>query len=317
VSQLRAEIRQEEVGSLRTYEQETIDFGPALATIWSNRRVIGVSVMTAVLLTVISAAVLLPRSYLAFSVLRPIAKATSAGRVLGAFVGSGGIGLGSLAGLVGGTGGPGAEEAEQDMTILQSFAFTSALVERYHLDDMYKPIWLPVPMILRTKDPRWRAYRRMKKAFSCYYSTQTGNISLYFEAKSPEEAQRILGYYVDDLRQKLRSQEVQNAQAAIDSMKAEARTTSDALLQSQLYELIAKQMQQLKLAEVEADFAFSVLEPPISPDKPYSPSVPLDAAVVGVIALMLSSVFVVWRDVRLRRRGASRALITRRATDPY
>src|SRR5262249_12461961 len=156
------------------------------------------------------------------------------------------------------------------------------LVERYHLDDMYKPIWLPLPTILRSKDPRWRAYRRMKKAFSCYYSNQTGNISLYFEAKSPERAQRILGYYVNDLREKLRNQEVQNAESAINSMKAEARTTSDALLQSQLYELIAKQMQQLKLAEVEADFAFSVLEPPIAPDRAYSPSVPLDSALVGV-----------------------------------
>src|SRR5262249_55461793 len=119
---------------------------------------------------------------------------------------------------------------------------------------------------------------------------------VYFKTKTPDEAERILGYYVDDLREKLRSREVQSAGAAIESMKAEARGTSDALLQAQLYELIAKQMQQLRLAQVEADFAFTVLEPPAAPDKPYSPDVLLYSSIAGFLALIIAAGVALFRE---------------------
>src|SRR5262249_28304080 len=145
--------------------------------------------------------------------------------------------------------------------------------------------WIPVFSMLEYQDPKWRAYKKMQHRFSCEYSIKTGNVTVYFKARTPAEAERILGYYVEDLREKLRSREVQSAGAAIESMKAEARVTSDALLQAQLYELIAKQMQQLRLAQVEADFAFTVLEPPAAPDKPYSPNVLLWSAIAGFLIL--------------------------------
>src|SRR5262249_23303297 len=151
------------------------------------------------------------------------------------------------------------------------------------------PSSIPMLSLLEYRDPKWRAYKKMLKWFSCEYSIKTGNVTVYFKAKTPAAAEKILGYYVDDLREKLRSREVQSAGAAIESMKAEARVTSDVLLQTQLYELVAKQMQQLRLAQVEADFAFTVLEPPAAPDRAYSPNVLLWSSIAGSLAFILAA----------------------------
>ena len=290
---LRADL--ESGGNLalrRLPEYEVIDLRPYLSILRANLRRIALSVLLAIALTVLVTSVLMRKSYRAFAVLRPVPKAASAGRIAGLF-GSMGAGSSPLAALMGAEGGPGADEAQEYMTILQSFAFNTSLIARHHLDGaLFKPSSNPLIAMMEDKDPRWRSYKRMMKWFFCDYSIKTGNITLYFRAQTPAEAETILGFYVDDLREKLRSREVTSAAAAIDSMKAQARETPDALLQAQLYGLIATQMQELRLAQVEADFAFTVLEPPAAPDKPYSPNILLDSAIAGFLALVVSAMWV-------------------------
>lgn len=133
------------------------------------------------------------------------------------------------------------------------------------------------------------------KSFSCEYSPKTNNLTFYYEGESVEGAERILGYYVDDLREKLRSRETKETAEAIESMKQEVRVTSDTLLQQQLYGLIANQMQQLKLAQVQADFAFSVLEPPVAPDRKYSPKRLLDSAIVAALAVIVACMWIIFK----------------------
>jgi LPS O-antigen subunit length determinant protein (WzzB/FepE family) len=301
IHQLRAEAEPEKVFyPYQGNQDHVIDLGPYVDAIWASWRIIAVAALAAMVLTALTTSLLLRKSYRAIAILRPIPKAATASRIAGMF-GVGGAAISPLASLMGGAGGPGADEAQEYMTILQSFAFNTALIDRHHLDPkLFHPTPFPFLSLFEYNDPRWRAYKRMQKWFSCEYSIKTGNVTLYFKGRSPSDAETILGYYVDDLREKLRYREVQSAKAAIDSMKTEARVTSDALLQSQLYELIAKQTQQLKLAQVEADFAFNVLEPPAAPDKPYSPFVILDSTLAGLLALVASSAFVVVRRIAYR-----------------
>jgi LPS O-antigen subunit length determinant protein (WzzB/FepE family) len=298
IHQFRAEADPEKISHpQRAQEDHVVDLGPYAHVIWGSRGIIASMVLAAMVLTALATSLLLHKSYRAIAILRPIPKAATASRIAGIF-GIGGVGMNPLAGLMGGAGGPGSDEAQEYMTILQSFAFNTTLIERHHLDArLFHSTSLPFLSIFEYNDPRWRAYKRMQKLFSCEYSIKTGNVTLYFKGRTPADAESILGYYVDDLREKLRYREVQSAKAAIDSMKAEARVTSDALLQSQLYELIAKQTQQLKLAQVEADFAFSVLEPPAAPDKPYSPFVILDSILAGLFAFIVVSAFVMIRRI--------------------
>ena len=122
-----------------------------------------------------------------------------------------------------------------------------------------------------------------------------GNTTLTFNADSPEEAEKVLRYYVDELRDLLRGREISGSSVVIDSLRAEALSTADPLLRSQLYTLEAKQLQRRKMAQVEADFAFRILDAPAAPDKKYRPLMLLDCLAAGLVAAVASALFVLLR----------------------
>lgn len=275
---------------------EVGDFFPYLLLLQSRWRTIAFTTVVAVLVTALSAGLLMTKWYRATAIIRPRPKSAMQNRVLG-MIGSGVGALGGLGALVG----PASDEAEEYMTILSSFGFNTALVERHHLGPEllgHGGWWLAGFLQNQNKNQnpdrsrKWRDYRTLTSRFDCEYSSTKGNITLHYLDPDESNAERILGYYVDDLRDKLRYREIQEATEAIDSMKDEASHTSDSLLQLQLYELIANQTQKLKLAQVQTAFAFSVLESPAAPDKPYSPRRLLDCVLAGVLASLVSATLI-------------------------
>ena len=136
----------------------------------------------------------------------------------------------------------------------------------------------------------------------CDYSPKTGNITLFFEDRDRGRAAAILSYYIDDLRIKLRSQKTHETTAAIDSIRSAAIATPDSLLRANLYELLARQVEQLQLAQVQADFAFAVLEPSTAPDLAYSPKVLFDTIAAAFVAFFATSAGLIARDLGLKRR---------------
>jgi hypothetical protein len=108
----------------------------------------------------------------------------------------------------------------------------------------------------------WRLHLNLNSRFSSEYDYRTGNLTLYFIDPDRGTAQRILAYYLERLRDRLRNEAVREASAAAGSLAEEVGKTPDAPLQNQLYELMARQIQREKLAQVKADFAFKIVEPP-------------------------------------------------------
>lgn len=188
---------------------------------------------------------------------------------------------------------PTQEAAEEYMAILKSYAFTMSLVNQYHLEREVRPrraLWSDS----RIYTP-WQLYKLFSKRFDCEYDRLTGSLTLHFLAPDPGAAQRILGLYIDSLREKLRRHEIQSSAEAAASLEEEAQKTSDTLLQTHLYELTAQQLEREKLAQVQADFAFMVVEPPIVPDRPFRPRVLFDCIMSGMLALLLVSFGVIVR----------------------
>ncbi len=193
----------------------------------------------------------------------------------------GGGGIMSLFNLAGG--GDTAEIAERYLSIMNSYAFTTDLIKRYHLERKIIGV--------RSKNAptisRWAMHRDLVSRFASEYDFKSGNLLLYFLDTNRDDGARILGYYLVSLRDKLRNEEVQSAAVAAASLQDEIRKTSDALLQTQLYELMARQVQREKLAQVQADFAFKVIEPPVVPDNYYAPSARKNATLAAAIAFIL------------------------------
>lgn len=266
-------------------DDDRVDLAPYLRVLRERWRTLAAVTILASAVTAAVTGLLLPEWYRATAVIRPIATPAVESRISGVLGGLGG-GLGQLGGLAA-TLGTGSNDAEEYIAILRGFGFNVSLAERHHLaPELLKPWSWPLSLLLNWKDPDWGIYRALKKRFDCEYSMKTGNITLHFEARKRRDAERILGWYISDLRDLLRAREISGASSAIESLKEEARSSPDAVLRAQLYELVAKQVQRKKMAQVEADFAFRVLDPSAASDRPYSPSVLLDSALAGLLAAL-------------------------------
>jgi hypothetical protein len=208
----------------------------------------------------------------------------------------GGGGIMSLFNLAGG--GDTAVIAERYLSIMNSYAFTTDLIKRYNLERNIVGVQSKnAPTI-----SRWSMHRNLVSRFASEYDFKSGNLLLYFLDTDRDDAARILGYYLDSLRDKLRNEEVQSAAVAAASLQDEIRKTSDALLQTQLYELMAHQVQREKLAQVQADFAFKVIEPPVVPDNYYAPSARKNATLAAAVAFILIVGWTVGSDFMRRAR---------------
>lgn len=239
----------------------------------------------------------LTKWYQAIAIIKPMTPQQTAGHLQGVLAGGN---MGMLSDFVGSQ--YNSDAAQEYITILTSFSFLTAMVEQHRLEAEILPSLKPY----RSLDARqWAIYRIMLGRLRCDYSVKNSSMMLSFEDPSRERARRILAFAIDDLRERLRSREVRNAADAVTSLKQQVREISDTFLEREIYDLIATQIQRQQLAEVEADFAFTVLQPPVSPDLPVWPRVMANALGAAIVAMIVASIGILlielWRDSRRRK----------------
>lgn len=259
---------------------DLLPYAELLREFW---RIIAIMVVVAVVVTGVFTKFVETRTYQATAILKPLSASDMQSQLAGS---AGAFGLsGTLMSFFGASG----DDAQEYIAILKSFAFNDELVKRHNLkEELLREARDPFGGEVKPKNPRWFTYRIMKSRFSCESSIKTGLLTLTFEDPSRMRAEQILGYYIDDLRDKLRQRRIHDAAAAVESLRSEAAAANDDLLRTQLYELMAKQIQQERLAQVQADFAFQVIEPPAAEDRPYRPKVLLDCAIAAIVALIMA-----------------------------
>jgi hypothetical protein len=202
-------------------------------------------------------------------------------------------------------------DGEKLASILQSHMFTARLIHRHHLEGK----------LMRELDvgepgkplADWDAWLAMEETFKCDVNLETGNVRLFLLDVSPAGARRILGFYIADLRKTLRDSEVDRAEGALQSLQAEAQATPDRLLAQQLYVLVARQKERERVAQADADFAFTVIDAPDCRDRPYSPRIILNTAIAAG-ATFVSCIVLIAFEYWFRRRWGIYSDTRRRAT---
>jgi uncharacterized protein involved in exopolysaccharide biosynthesis len=259
--------------------------------------------LAAAAVTALLVVFVLPRIYKASAVLRPASQesATQQAVTVGAsgILGNVGASVSSALGL-----GSSSNDAQEFMVILTSDEFTIHLIDKYQL----KYHILPPSFFKRVKqrylgiDPYtpWRQYLKMQKLFDVDYDSQTGNLTLTFSDSDPAMARKILGYYIHELRELLRQRAIHVASVAVNSLQRQITQTSDALLIQQLDQLAAEQLQFQLTAEMQADFAFTVDDPPTTPEFPDSPWFFIDPLVAALLTPFLCAFWLILMH-RLRK----------------
>jgi len=305
------------------WESDAPDEGLDLFEYWdlfrSCRLQIFICTLAAALTTSLLTVFVVPRWYRAQAVLRPASQESgtqqavslNASGILSNLGSSVGSSINSALGV-----GGGADDAQEFLVILASYDFTINLINKYHLQSHILP-----PTILRRIEQwfginpysPWRQFVRIQSLLETNYDLTSGNLTLDFQDRDPEMAARILGYFIGELRELLRKQAVNISAVAVDSLNRQIQSTSDALLVQQLDQLVAQQIQAQLTAEMQSDFAFTVDDPPVTAEKPYSPWLFIDPLAAGVLTLVLCVVWVLFYE---RVYKPQRAAHERRAVLP-
>jgi Chain length determinant protein len=288
-------------GTLNDSDRAALELLRYWNLLWRRRWLIGGITLVVALGVGIGTRLYCPKWYRAEAVITPLGPGEEADSGLGDSPFGGVAGISALLGI--GAAGDNVVAAERFVAIMESYDFGLDLIQRHNL----------VPVLTKnaafagspSAPTPWRLHLELDSRFDSEYDYRTGNMTLYFTDPEREMAQRILAYYLERLRDRLRSEAVRASSSAAASLAEEVGKTPDALLQNQLYELMARQIQREKLAQVQADFAFKVVEPPVVPDHYYAPVARSRAALSGFIFL---AVFCGWAVVREWLSGANAAL---------
>jgi hypothetical protein len=273
---------------------ELQEYWRAIRPCW---RRITLCALAAAVVTSLLTVFVMPRWYKASAVLRPASQESASQQAVS--VGASGI-LSSL-GSVGSALGLGNNDndAQEFMVIMGSNEFTLNLVKRHQL----KYHILSPGRLRRIQqhfgiDPYspWRQFVKMQALFDMEYDSQAGNLTITFRDRDRAMANKILNYYIDDLRVLLRRHAVEVAAIAVNSLNDQIGKTSDALLQQQLDQLVAQQLQAELTAEMQADFAFTVDDPPSTPELPDSPWFYLDPLVAALLTPFLAVLYLISRQ---------------------
>jgi uncharacterized protein involved in exopolysaccharide biosynthesis len=289
-----------------------------LLEFWSlieeRRWFIAVATAVVVGVTFLLSMFVLTRWYQGTAVVRPVSESMQGMSLEGYIGGFGGVGGGLLSAL-----GEDDDEkqAQEYISIMRSYGFTVALMrahdlvsrledERKHSLIGWVKSWFPGS----GETPMWRLYKQMDARFDVNYSSRTGNIELDYLDQDPDEARRILSFYIDGLRELLRRNVIDSAANAQKALNEDVAHTSDPIVRQRLYDLIAAQLRRDDEAKAQSDFAFKVIESPVVPDKPHHPRPLLYSAIAAALMPILLLSFLrldsfirqIRREARLHRR---------------
>jgi len=176
--------------------------------------------------------------------------------------------------------------------IMNSFDFTKALVKRYHLASRIIAKQGGDPASMQPYD----VYQWINGNFTTDYDFKSSDVTITYIDPDPAMAEEVVSYYLQSLQDKLRNEAISSADVAAKTLQEEISHTSDTLLQQQLYSLMALQIQRGKLAQLQGDFAFKVIEPPMVPNVKYSPHSGKAGALAGLLTILAMCSWFIFRE---------------------
>jgi hypothetical protein len=248
-------------------------------SLWRRRRwLVGLTLLGTAL--GLGGAALRAPNYCARAVLRPI----STPDVMSQFADAGG-----LLGIP--LGGRNETDAYHYISIIKSREFLFRLLGEHRLSestDLASGGWLgpgrPGP---------WETYRAVTRAMEVEFDRRQGNIVVELTLKDRRLAQNLLVWTIDDLRRQLRKSVLDECEASNHSLEEQIKRTPDDIVRGQLYQQIGRGLQRAALAKIQADFAFSVIDPPLADDRPTNLA-PLEVGALSALAILLLGTLGIW-----------------------
>lgn len=264
------QIYASEIYEKKYYDEDEIDILELFKILWDKKRII---IATGIIFTLISIcyALLSERYYLAETTLLVGDEGNSKSSMLG--------NLGGLASMAGVDLSESGTDKDYYIAALKSRIFLKQFIEKNELMpvlfeeiwDKEKKIWI----IEKGEDPPsvYGACQFFKEnIMSVSEDKNSGIISLKISWKDPELAAIWANNIISSVNTYIREKKINEYTLKIQYLEKQIEQTSVVNMQKIFYKLIEQQIQNQSMAQVKKDFAFQVIDPAVTPEKPHKPN---------------------------------------------
>ncbi|MDX1587868.1 MAG: Wzz/FepE/Etk N-terminal domain-containing protein [Oleiphilaceae bacterium] len=301
---------------------DEIDLVELFRALWAGKWWILASTMLAAVLAVFYA-LSLPDKYSASALVAPVSEGGSGG--LSALASQYG-GLASMAGV--NIGGGDASKRQIALETLKSRRFLMDFIERHDLKvpllasdgwDMERGEWRVDKTRYEAQTAQWldpdtgentlppsdlKAMKVFSEMMSVSEDTKSGMVTISIESRSPQASQQWVDWLIRDLNEYLKRREMEDTRRNVAYLEEQLERTNIAGMRQVFFSLIEEQTKMLMLAELDPEYAFQVVDPPVVPEERSAPKRSLVVVLAVLLGGMLSTFGVlVAYAVRQRKTG--------------
>ncbi len=224
--------------------------------------------------------------------------------------------FGGLAELTGINLGESGNDVAKAVATLKSRALTNTFIEEENLMPiLFSRKWDPERQGWKVGDEKriptlWKAFEFFdKKIRTVTENKKTGLITLSIAWKSPTLAAEWANQLVKRVNARLRDDAIREAGKSIAYLKQELRKTNVVEVEQAIYRLIEAQTKNIMVANAREEYAFTVIDPAVPPEKQAKPKRAL-MIILGFMLGLTMAIFTVFiRTAIAKQRNGQRAYI--------
>jgi uncharacterized protein involved in exopolysaccharide biosynthesis len=157
------------------------------------------------------------------------------------------------------------------------------------------------------KEPNyWDAVRFANNALKISINKKSGSLSVSIVTTSPENSPRIVGYYLEEAKNRLQEEALDRSLKNKKFLEAQLGRTVDTLTRDRLYSLFGQEVEREMLAHNREQFGFRVIDFPQVPDRKFKPKRGFPALLGMILSFFVGFIYFVVRE-SARNRTSSRS----------
>ncbi|EJM7148256.1 Wzz/FepE/Etk N-terminal domain-containing protein [Vibrio parahaemolyticus] len=290
---------------------DEIDLRELFKTLWKGKWIIIATTFVFAIGSVLYA-LSLPNIYKADALLAPAESSNGGGLSKMASQ------LGGLAALAGVNFGSG-ESSQTDLAVhvMKSRQFVESFINKHDLlvplmaakgwdlanntlildEELYNSAtgeWLREPDGLRGATPTAQEAFEVfsKEVLSVSQDKESGLYTVSVKYYSPYVAQQWVNWLIEDINKVMRERTIKETSQNLKYLNTQLQKTAIAEMQSTFYKLIEEQTKSLMLAEVQDEFVFKIIDPPVLPEIKSSPKRTMICLLGTVLGFVLGMVVI-------------------------
>ena len=185
----------------------------------------------------------------------------------------------------------------ESKAILQSRSLVEEFVKRNDLLNVLLPDSKKPPSM-------WLAVKNFKEGvLTIHDDKRTGLLTIDVDWKDPTVAARWANAFVALANERIRTRAIDQATRNIDFLNKQIPQTSVVEVQRSIYNLIENELKTLMVANARAEYAFTVIDPAVPPERKLSPKRSLYALFGVFLGFCIGLLTAYVRSVRARPAG--------------